>query len=421
MDNKEMEELKFKYKYALKILQTKLEILYDELYTDNNYNYIEHINTRIKSNKSIYEKLEKDDIEINAKNIKEQLHDIAGMRIVCLFLSDIKKVEELIKKDKDITIIKRKDYINRPKETGYSSLHLTVLVPVPSIDKTEYMSVEIQIRTIAMDMWASLEHKLLYKSHRKCTPELRNLMIKFAKITKDIDNTMEKLMIESSVIPNQSTNEVNTTKIKKIEDTSMLKYELALNIMKDKINNINYELSETKDVNPIEHIKTRIKKPRSIVKKLEKSNYEITKENINNHVHDLIGIRIVCSFLSDLEEIKNILESDPTIKIIKRKDYINNPKPNGYRSYHINAIVPVKMINRTEYVETEIQIRTIAMDMWASLEHKICYQKDGEIPYNIKEKLKNISNQTNIIDNTVNNLILNQMLEEKPKTLKYFK
>ena len=126
---------------------------------------------------------------------------------------------------------------------------------------------------------------------------------------------------------------------------------------------------------------------------------------MKNHIHDLVGIRIVCSFLSDLEEIKSILEKDDTIEIIKRKNYIENPKENGYRSYHLNALVPVKMINSVEKVEVEIQIRTIAMDMWATLEHKICYRRAGNIPESTKKRLRLISNIVSEIDKTIDSSI----------------
>ena len=142
----------------------------------------------------------------------------------------------------------------------------------------------------------------------------------------------------------------------------------------------------------------------------------------NNHIHDLVGIRIVCSFLSDLKEIEKIIEQDRSIKIIKRKNYIDNPKSNGYRSYHLNIIIPVQMIGKTEYVEAEVQIRTIAMDMWATLEHKICYQKGGNIPEPMKERLKLISNYINKMDISIDDLIKKnnevdniKKLELKPK------
>ena len=403
-----IDKLLYKYEFALKIIQTKFEIMYNELNKTNDYNCIEHIKSRIKSKKSIYNKLINNNYEITEENIENEIHDIAGIRIVCSFFNDIKKVESLIEKDKDITIIKRKDYVTNPKASGYSSLHLLVTIPINLINKIENVEVEIQIRTIAMDMWASLEHKLFYKSTEQITNKTTVLMTKFSKEVRKIDNLMEKMIIESEKYNKVEDNiKYYHKKIAIIEQIPMLKYELAAKQLKEKIEDINYELATTKEVNPIEHIKMRIKEPLNIVKKLEKLNYDITQENMNDHIHDLVGLRIVCSFLSDLKEIAKIIENDPTIKIIKKKNYINNPKPNGYRSYHLNAMIPVKMINKIEYVEVEIQIRTIAMDMWASLEHKICYQKNGNIPNNIKDNLKKISNEMIKID-----LILDKYINE---------
>ena len=406
MENINTEELLFKYKLALQTIRKKFEIMYNELNNNNDYNCIEHIKSRIKSIPSIYNKLIKIGYDITTENIKNKIHDIAGIRIICSFMKDIETVERLIKQDEDIIITKRKDYITTPKESGYSSLHLIVKIPVVLSDKKEYIEVEIQLRTIAMDMWASLEHKLCYKNKKVLDDKYKQFIKDFSVTTRNIDYLMEKMIIESDKYNlKEQDRKQNLDKIKIIEQISFLKYELAEKQLYEKIQNISSELSNTKNINPIEHIKSRIKKPNNIVKKLEKLSYEVTEENMNHHIHDLVGTRIVCSFLSDLEEIKYIIENDSSIKIIKRKNYIDNPKPNGYRSFHYNVLIPIKMNNKIEYVEAEIQIRTIAMDMWATLEHKICYKKSGNIPEEMKDNLKEISNYINIIDRRIDSKI----------------
>ena len=410
MENINIEEVLFKYKAAIKVLETKLEIIYKEL-NNNNYNCIEHINSRIKTKKSIENKLIQDGYEVTEENIKNKLHDIAGIRIVCSFLKDVKIVEKLIEEDEDLRIIKRKDYITNPKNSGYSSLHLLVEVPIKLINSKEYVEVEIQIRTIAMDMWASLEHKLYYKNDGIKNEYNEQKMRDFSYETKKIDNKMEQMIIESEKY--NSTKENNNNKYKKelniIENTPMLKYELAQMKINEMVEEINHELKTNSEVKLIEHIKTRIKKPERIIQKLERLQYEITEKNMNDHIHDLVGIRIVCPFLNDLEEIKKILLikilNHNNIQLIKVKDYIRSPKKNGYRSYHMNIIVPIDINNQKEYVEVEIQIRTIAMDMWATLEHKICYRKNGNIPEYIKDELKTISEETSKIDKTFNDAI----------------
>ena len=293
MQNINIDKLLFKYEAALKIIKTKFDIIYNELNQNDKYNYIEYIKSRIKSEQSIYNKLSKNGYEITEDNIENHIHDIAGIRIVCSFLSDIEKIEELIKKDEDITIIKRKDYISNPKNNGYSSLHLIVKVPVPLLAKAEDVEVEIQIRTIAMDMWASLEHKLFYKAPKYNQISKTNLINDFSVETRRIDNLMEKMIKKSEEHSNIINDNYYDKKIEIIKKSNMLKYQLAEKVLKEKAENLNYELSNTKNVNPIEHIKTRIKKPLNIVRKLERLNYDITEENMNNHIHDLVGILVL--------------------------------------------------------------------------------------------------------------------------------
>jgi len=159
-EKREMFEL---YNSALKITLTKVEIL------DKNYKFIDgpnpidHIKSRVKSIDSLLEKLRRKNIQINMENIRENIEDIAGIRIICSFESDVYKIAELIKKQEDITFVREQDYIAFPKPNGYRSYHMIIKVPVYLIDRVELVKVEIQIRTDAMDFWASLEHKARYK------------------------------------------------------------------------------------------------------------------------------------------------------------------------------------------------------------------------------------------------------------------
>ena len=128
----------------------------------------------------------------------------------------------------------------------------------------------------------------------------------------------------------------------------------------------------------------RIKTLESAENKLRKRNYEVTFENLVNHIHDIVGIRIVCSFLSDVYEIANRIQSSKQFKIENVNDYIKNPKPSGYTSYHINVLIPIDLYASTEYIEAEIQIRTIAMDCWSSLDHKLRYKLPENIPVHLQ-------------------------------------
>jgi putative GTP pyrophosphokinase len=157
------ETLMFLYKSALKDVQTKLELLNDEFVHVHKYNPIEYIKARIKTPESIVKKLKRHGLETSVDNMINHIKDIAGIRIVCSFTSDIYRIAEMIGKQNDLTVISVKDYIKNPKESGYKSFHMLVSVPIFLSDSVVDTKVEIQIRTIAMDFWASLEHKIYYK------------------------------------------------------------------------------------------------------------------------------------------------------------------------------------------------------------------------------------------------------------------
>lgn len=153
----------FLYKSAIKEVGTKLEILNDEFQYVHQYNPIEYIKSRIKSPESIVKKLKRNGYESSIRNMVEHINDIAGIRLVCSFTSDIYRLAEMIGKQNDLTVVSVKDYIKHPKESGYKSYHMLVTVPIFLSDRVEDVKVEIQIRTMAMDFWASLEHKIYYK------------------------------------------------------------------------------------------------------------------------------------------------------------------------------------------------------------------------------------------------------------------
>lgn len=168
----------------------------------------------------------------------------------------------------------------------------------------------------------------------------------------------------------------------------ILTYESALKIVESKIEIISDEFNYLHKYNPIEHVKTRIKSPESIIKKMAKKNLPFDYDNLVENVNDIAGIRIICSFIQDIYTIVDTIKNDPDFEIINEKDYIKNPKESGYSSYHMIVTVPVKFIGGITRVKVEIQIRTIEMDFWASLEHKIRYKYNGDIPERVKKDLK---------------------------------
>ncbi|STY45440.1 GTP pyrophosphokinase ywaC [Listeria grayi] len=168
----------------------------------------------------------------------------------------------------------------------------------------------------------------------------------------------------------------------------MLLHRFALDEVNTKLKILNEEFQFIHDYNPVEHIKSRIKSLESIGAKLEKKGLEITPENAREHVRDIAGIRVTCSFVSDIFKIHDMLANQDDITILRVKDYVTNPKPNGYRSLHLLCELPIFLTNRSERMTVEIQIRTIAMDFWASLEHKIYYKYQQEAPQELLDELK---------------------------------
>ena len=158
--------------------------------------------------------------------------------------------------------------------------------------------------------------------------------------------------------------------------TVMFLYNSALKAINTKIEILNNEFIHLYNYNPIEHIKSRLKTPESIVKKLKRGGHEVTIPNMIEHLSDIAGIRIICSFSPDIYRIAEMIARQSDVTVLVVKDYIKNPKPNGYKSYHMVVTIPIYLSDGPVDTKVEIQIRTIAMDFWASLEHKLRYKKD---------------------------------------------
>ena len=164
-------------------------------------------------------------------------------------------------------------------------------------------------------------------------------------------------------------------------------YEWSQQLFIKKLNIIHQDLKHFQNNSPIEHIKGRIKSPESIAGKLRKLNLDITADNAKKHLTDIAGIRIICPFGKDIYGLVKILTSMPGWKIHDRKDYITNPKPSGYRSFHLIIGMPVFYSGKEEEVPVEVQIRTAAMDFWASMEHKVRYKYKEHVPQHLSDEL----------------------------------
>ncbi|MDU3829269.1 MAG: GTP pyrophosphokinase family protein [Staphylococcus sp.] len=191
-------ELDHLYSSALKEISTKLDILDDNFNHIYKHNPIHHMERRVKEMTSLVKKLQRKGLTIDAETAKANILDIAGIRVVCNYLEDIYVIEKLLLKQEDVKLLKRKDYIQHPKENGYRSLHIVVSIPVFLADRVEATPVEIQIRTIGMDMWASLEHKIRYKNNtntedykdklKECAVEISDVEAKMQTIHSDIQD-----------------------------------------------------------------------------------------------------------------------------------------------------------------------------------------------------------------------------------------
>lgn len=184
----------------------------------------------------------------------------------------------------------------------------------------------------------------------------------------------------------------------------LLIYNSALKEIGTKLEILNDEFQHVHRYNPIEHIKSRIKSSESIVKKLKRNGYESTIENMVEYVNDIAGIRVICSFVSDIYRIAEMIRNQNDIKVLAIKDYIENPKASGYKSYHMLVTVPIYLSDRIVHAKVEIQIRTVAMDFWASLEHKINYKFEGNVPQYIKDELVECAHMISEVDTRMWNL-----------------
>lgn len=191
--SKEYQEMMLKYEFAKKKVETDLEILLREYAFKEGYNPVEHIKSRIKSFERIVAKLNRKEKEITVPNILSYVSDVVGVRIVCSFIKDVYTIVDIIRSTGEFILKDEKDYIEEPKESGYRSYHMIVLVPIHLENRTEYIPVEIQIRTIAMDCWASLDHKLRYRYPNKINSELENEIVESANDMLEIDKKMQRI------------------------------------------------------------------------------------------------------------------------------------------------------------------------------------------------------------------------------------
>ena len=180
---------------------------------------------------------------------------------------------------------------------------------------------------------------------------------------------------------------------------TMMYYECAMMEVETKLKVLNSEFALVHKRNPFESIKSRLKKPNSIMAKLRKKELDFTIENLESGLTDIAGVRVICSFLEDIYALSDMLSAQDDITVLEVKDYIRTPKRNGYRSLHLIVEVPIFLTNRKKYMKVEVQFRTIAMDFWASLDHKLKYKKDNlKHPEIVAQELKKCADTITAMD-----------------------
>ena len=205
-------------------------------------------------------------------------------------------------------------------------------------------------------------------------------MLKKDKI-RLLDNKRLKKNILNQVVKNPILENVNS--LLRMEQL----YEAGIKEIRTKLEILDSEFKVKYDHNPIHHIESRLKKPESIIKKAIDKDVTLTEKEIMRHIHDIAGIRVICNYIDDVYVVAQLLINQDDIKLIKIKDYIQNPKDNGYRSLHLVLGVPIFLAEGVQPIHVEVQLRTIAMDFWASLEHKLKYKTDNNVPEDIKKEL----------------------------------
>lgn len=361
---------------AMKVLNTKLNIIKSEYDREKVHSDIQSIKYRIKSLESITNKLRDDGLDFTTESVNT-INDIVGARIVCLDTDDVSRIVEMIKNIPSIRVINEKDYIRNPKESGYRSYHMIVEIDVPIGNVLVPVKAEIQVRTLLMDAWSSLEHEIIYKN-KNCSEQSIKELLSFSYSLAALENSMK--MIRNREGMNRDDEIIKRTikpkRLREFKDNRYI-YDAAEGILSSYIDIAKTEYDRSGLNSDIQNIKYRIKSINSIDRKLETQDLEFNLDNIRNNIKDVVAARIICLDLDDVNEMVNIIKESPFFNVVQEKDYITNPKKSGYRAHHLIVEVPVELSSGVIPVRCEIQVRTVLMDAWSSLEHEIIYKNEN--------------------------------------------
>ena len=407
------------YESAIDVLwsNVKLSVNYFSNIKENNGSKsIQKIKKRIKSLKSILGKLKKKGVNFTVEEIDNTIHDVIGIRIVCLTMTDVKEMIDLLCEQLNATpnikITETKDYINEPKESGYRAYHIQLQFKVPYGGEEYILNAEMQVKTVIMDAWAELEHRLRYKydSLENLPEELKD---DFEMLKKQFDllaqqgEFTDKLIAKFILgIEKFKTGKKAKQQTIEIPKTLLADWEARQPVYKKAEDVINSELrfiyecnKERMNEDGYSWVQKYIHRPKSIESSVAKLNIKgkaLAIENIESSVSDLLGYRIVCLTQNDLEECYNLVISElaknPNVTIVRNKNYIEYPKDSGYRGYHIQIRYKLVYDGVTYEIPAEIQFRTAVMDAWSELEQKFKYKEEYSSKLDLQPELFQLLN-----------------------------
>lgn len=334
-----------------------------------------------------------DDVELNRELLRNMLED----EYVVEMAEDGEQAIQKLWEYQDDTAALLLD-LQMPKMNGFAVLAEMKKngwlkeIPVLVISSEDAVEVENQCFELGV---SDFVHKPLEASIVK--NRIRNTVELFAckrELEHKVEEQTETMKKQDQIIQMQAEQLKNAKPFNNL----MMEFQCAIMEVETKLKVLNEEFSQEYNRNPFESIKSRLKSPESIYDKLRRKGYRTTVENIRENLTDVAGIRVICSFPDDIYRLAELFIKQDDITLIKKKDYIKNPKPNGYRSLHLIVDIPIFLSNEKKYMKVEVQFRTIAMDFWASLEHKLKYKNNVENTEEIVSQLKICADSIEVLD-----------------------
>ncbi len=375
---------------------------------------------RIKSENSYLGKVSKR-LDEGKEFSFEEAHDIVGFRYICLNEDDaiafVNYIKNYVNNSKSINFVEEKDYIHKPKESGYRSYHIIVEVPVETMIGVTNIKAEIQVRTILMDVFAREEHKLNYKGD--CSEESKDLLLDLNADLRKKEEEFKKIVCQEDLVKyknrlKQEQSEESSEMDDEYEKISYLYYS-ARSILMGKLNSL---LSEYPDSDDIVYKQDRIKPVNSIRRKLFKKGLNFTAENIKTKVGDVVGFKIVCSNEKEVRKLVDYFKSSEALEIRCEKDYLTKRKNTGYRGYHFKVVEEIPGKNGKVPIVSEIQLRTMLMDAWASFDDIVYGEEKSD---DKKRALADLSSSLRLLSLALESIKEIEAKKEKEEKINYVK